>query len=173
MRVAGFMSAHLLEGSLRAAARKENHFLKRNVTNTKDSTMTISFVCAKGASMCKFSVKIVTVPSTSTLTSTSSSKKASEEEGEEIDFAVLNVNGNHPCRAEAAAPSKALQKILDAWVSVRTSSAMSFRARSMLTFPALDSPRSPSDLNPALPSLSTLLDPRLWLTSNRRAMRVR
>ncbi|ORY48832.1 hypothetical protein BCR35DRAFT_336115 [Leucosporidium creatinivorum] len=107
MKIAGNLSVHLLEGCLLSLARKENHYLKRNLSNSsKDSCITISFVCAKGAGAdkCKFAVRIAST--------------GKEEDGEEVEYVVLKVIPKHTCRADAGPPNKKLQKILDGWPKI-------------------------------------------------------
>lgn len=112
MRVAGFMSLHLLEGCLRAAARKEKYYLKRSMTSTKDSTMTVSFICAKGAAKCQFAVRLCSEPR-----DTVAQGQVDEDDEEEVNFRILNIVPKHSCRADIDPPSKQLDKILDAWAS--------------------------------------------------------
>lgn len=104
MRIEGWMSLHLLEGCLRTLARKENHFLKRNLTTSKDSCITVGFNCAVGAAKCKSSVRVASL-------------EHSEDE-DEVELVIIKISAKHTCRAAASPPSKALLKILDAWVSL-------------------------------------------------------
>lgn len=105
--VHGWISVHLLEGSLRAAARLEGHHFKRTTkTSKKEDVLTISFLCEEGASKCRYVVRI------------ESEVLGDGEDGEdETRFRVKKVVGKHSCGASVGEPEKKLKTVLEAWVS--------------------------------------------------------
>lgn len=105
MKVEDWMSIHLVEGALRAAARLEGYHLKRSFqTAKKTGVVTISFLCEsqKAGNKCKYLVRL----------------QSGEDDGEGEDpvLIVTKVVRGHSCDEDVGPPSDEWREVLEAWV---------------------------------------------------------